>query len=105
MASTSFGSVIFTLAVAVQPFASVTVILYVPALKPFALYGLLISVAVMPPVKLYGAVPPVMVISASPSLPPKQLTARLCVAVATGLSNIVKLTVLLLVQPMPPLSV
>ncbi len=60
------GCVIVTLVVRVQPFASVTVTVYVPAVNPVAV------AAVCPPVQayVYGAVPPLAVTVAAPVLAP-----------------------------------
>jgi hypothetical protein len=68
--SAAVGCVIVTNLVAVQPFASVTVTLYVPATRPVR------SCVVAPfdQAYAYGAVPPVTVRSIDPVAPPKQAT-------------------------------
>lgn len=65
------GSVMLNVCVATQPFASVTVAVYVPAARPLA-------VAAVPPLGdqayEYAGVPPVTVTVAEPVLPPLQAT-------------------------------
>ena len=71
VALNALGSVMFTVANALQLLKSVTVIVYIPALKLFAV------IPVPPPFDheyVYGPVPPVTLALALPSLPPLQLT-------------------------------
>jgi len=79
------GSVIVTIAVAVQEFASVTVTVYVAAAKP--VFVAAVGLVPAPQAYVYGARPPVGATLAVPSVPPLQLTLVELVIVATTASG------------------
>ncbi len=98
LADSIVGSVTSTEAVAVQPLASVTVTLYVPAER-----SVISSVtALLLHTKVYGAVPPVTVKSAAPFVPPLQLTL---VATPAAESTVGSVIVTEVVAVHPPASV
>jgi len=82
------------LQVAVQPFASVTVNVCVPAVKPLCI-----------PVPLYGAVPPDADTDADPLLPPLQFTFDTTEHVALSAVGSVIVTLQFAVQPFASVTV
>jgi hypothetical protein len=94
------GSETVSVSEAWQPFASLTVTLYVPAISPA------LSSVVGPSfqLKVYGAVPPLTVISIEPLFPSLQLTSA-CVPVTASAPGCVIVTVCELVQACPSLTV
>ena len=100
-ADNAAGSVIVVDELSVQPFASVTVTLYVPATNP-------VAVAVVCPLfqlYVYGDVPPVCEAVACPSFNPLQLTLLSVVALDTKAAGSVIVVLELSVQPFASVTV
>jgi hypothetical protein len=96
------GCVIVAVAVAVHPFASVTVTVYEPAMSVFA-------VAPVPPdgahAYVYGAVPPATVTVAEPLLPPKQVTFVEAEMLAVGPPELGTFAIAVVVHPRESVTV
>jgi hypothetical protein len=100
-AATGVGCVIVYVRVMVQPFASVTVTVYVPAARP-------VAEEPVPPLGaheyVYGAVPPEATTVAEPVVPPLQSTFT-CEPVVASAGGCVMLNVLVVVQPFASVTV
>ncbi len=90
-----------TVSVSVQPLASVTVTVYVPAARLEAVA----EVAPLDQAKEYDVVPPVAEAVASPSLPPLQLTLSVYAVAATSTAGSVIVTEAESVQPLASVTV
>src|ERR1700733_8277216 len=102
LAVNTVGWVIIAFAVAVQPFLSVIVTVYVPAVRP-------VAVALVPPLGVhayvYGVVPPAPVAVALPLLPPLQLTFTILPVEAVSNTGCVTVALPVTEQPFASVTV